>query len=615
MLSFLVLLWNHRSDDECRAAEATERTIGAERPLWKRGFSSQGLSVYCPAHANSEGDVIFLPDKCGLLLGVAFRSGALVDAVQRAEDVQSFLSRITPALRASRGAYAIGALWGSYILILIGPDSESHYVLRSPASLLPCFHAQLDRVHVLFSEVEDFLSLVPHRASINWSLIRAQAAEHAYVTRDTGITGIDTLESGECLRHTFSGITRTFYWNPVRLSTLPAISDFAAAAAALRRETLRAVYSWASRHNSILLELSGGIDSSIVLSCLATAPTSPRILGVNFYSNHLPVDERAFARSMARKAQIQLREIPKDLPWDLSVFAHCARTARPVLDLTAPGRLTDVRDLANVNSCDAVFDGELGDDVFGLHVGPEPLLDCLKSRKFLHFLVVARDLARIRRTSIWRVVGQSILPQSRSLRFGRTRARARPAEDIDTEAFRLVTKETLLECDRGCGKLVHPWFLNEVAPSPSSLPLIHALVMATSTAYHSPFLIADSPPTIRPLISQPLIEVALRIPGGLSVRRGWNRAVARAAFSSDLSDEVRRRTCKTDMTPWVRQAIRGNLSWLREFLLGGILARERILDRSRVDAVLSETVNCNDILINHLFVQLYIEGWLRQWVS
>lgn len=188
------------------------------------------------------------------------------------------------------------------------------------------------------------------------------------------------------------------------------------------------------------------------------------------------------------------------------------------------------------------------------------------------------------------------------------------SELTGAESIRLVTREVLSAYYDEMDRFVHPWFRGQIVPTPSSVQLIHALIVTTSTAYECPFSLPDQPAYPCPLISQPLIETALRIPGRFSVHQGWNRAAIRAAFSAELSDEVRLRSSKTNTTPWVRLAIRANLPWLREFLLDGILARERILDRDKMDSVLSTALNNSEVLINHVFVQLYIEGWLRQWV-
>ena len=614
MFPFVALLWNAAENEQRAAAEAAGRAILAKHPLWTSHFAVPGLMVYAPVGRCPEGEVIILPDRAGVLVGVAFHRSRCEDPSPH-QAIRSISQETVQALRASSGRRAIDAFWGAYVLILTSRDCDETYVLRGPASLLACFHAQIGGVHIFFSVVDDCIPLNPRPFTINWGVLRAQAAEGAYLTGETGLNEITAIEGGECFWQTTSAPTRKFYWDPCAVSRQQPFPRFSEAVHGLRRETLGVIHSWASRHTAILLQLSGGVDSSIVLACLAIAPTAPRIVAVHLYSNRVPIDERTFARSMAVKTNTPLLEIQRDSPWDLSIFARCARTARPVLDHTGPGRLQVIAELARTNETDAVFDGELGDNVFGFQYGGEPIVEYLQQHgPHPEIFRVARDAARSRRCSIWRVLAEAKMHGFFGSSSRRYLSFLQKSELTGAESIRLVTREVLSAYYDEMDRFVHPWFRGQIVPTPSSVQLIHALIVTTSTAYECPFSLPDQPAYPCPLISQPLIETALRIPGRFSVHQGWNRAAIRAAFSAELSDEVRLRSSKTNTTPWVRLAIRESLPWLREFLLDGILARERILDRDKMDSVLSTALNNSEVLINHVFVQLYIEGWLRQWV-
>jgi asparagine synthase (glutamine-hydrolysing) len=72
------------------------------------------------------------------------------------------------------------------------------------------------------------------------------------------------------------------------------------------------VHAWAADHSSILHNLSGGLDSSIVLSCLKSAPSRPRVECLNYFNKGRGEDERVYARMMARSAQVEFMERPVD---------------------------------------------------------------------------------------------------------------------------------------------------------------------------------------------------------------------------------------------------------------------------------------------------------------
>ena len=69
-----------------------------------------------------------------------------------------------------------------------------------------------------------------------------------------------------------------------------------------------------------------------------------------------------------------------------------------------------------------------------------------------------------------------------------------------------------------------------------------------------------------PLLSQPLIETCLRIPVHLLATEGWDRAVARRAFSTDLPAEVYQRIVDVRK---LERALPGSPS--QSTVIGGIL--------------------------------------------
>lgn len=616
MFRYLALLWNDKSAIDGQTAVATEATLRGKFPTWRRALAIPGAVVYCEQLSGREGCAIVLGHKSGVILGIAFskRDGRELAGKAQPDHLLSVLHY--DELCATRGKHAVDTLWGSYVLIFSCSDSITRYVLRSPAATLPCFLSQHSGVRIYFSDVNDFCAIHGEGYSINWPLIRAQAAIGDHLTRETGVREIQSLEGGECVAHTAAEVSHHMLWNPCKFASEPGLENFHDAVASLRYETRRSVHAWASRYSSVLLELSGGLDSSIVLSCLACAPSQPRIHCVNFYAAGCPGDERTFARSMAAKVHLPLYEIPRYATCDLGIFLDCDRTARPALNFTGPGRFEALLELTRRHDCEALVDGELGDNVFGWAVSAEPVADHLYRRGSLALIpLIARDVARMKRLSVWRVLTRAMRYCS-SASWTKTQFLFSSAvSGWDPDKRRFITQDALDAYRDESERYMHPWFSQVDATAPGSVYLIYALLLTTSTDYHIPFTKFKTLNYIHPLASQPLIECALRIPSAFSVRAGWNRAVARAAFSEDLSKEVIQRTCKTTTSAWVAQTIRHNASWLRTFLLDGELARQGILDKRRVEETLSERMSPFTTVPADLFHHVYIEGWLRQWLT
>ena len=72
------------------------------------------------------------------------------------------------------------------------------------------------------------------------------------------------------------------------------------AVVSLRETTVGCEHAWASCYDGIVHNLSGGLDSSIVLSCLKSAPSRPRVTCLNYFTTGPNEDERRSPDNVAR---------------------------------------------------------------------------------------------------------------------------------------------------------------------------------------------------------------------------------------------------------------------------------------------------------------------------
>jgi asparagine synthase (glutamine-hydrolysing) len=103
------------------------------------------------------------------------------------------------------------------------------------------------------------------------------------------------------------------------------------------------------------------------------------------------------------------------------------------------------------------------------------------------------------------------------------------------------------------------------------------------TNRHRPIPRLELAPQHHPLLSQPLMEVCLQIPTYLLVRGGRERGLARQAFADRLPPQIVRRRDKGSIVSHATEMIRQSEEFLRELLLGGVLAGAGIVDRSDLE--------------------------------
>ena len=118
---------------------------------------------------------------------------------------------------------------------------------------------------------------------------------------------------------------------------------------------------------------------------------------------------------------------------------------------------------------------------------------------------------------------------------------------------------------------------------------------------------------VHPLMSQPLIELCLRLPVWLLSLGGVSRGLARKAFEERLPDRVRLRMTKGEATRYFIDQLRLNRSLLLETLADGELVANGIVDRKDVETFLREDQFLIHPAGRMILVYYAIEAWLRTW--
>lgn len=122
-------------------------------------------------------------------------------------------------------------------------------------------------------------------------------------------------------------------------------------------------------------------------------------------------------------------------------------------------------------------------------------------------------------------------------------------------------------------------------------------------------------PDHHPLISQPLIELGLRIPIYVLTLNGRQRGLAREAFHDVVPDEILAREDKGGTSVlWIRK-IRENQPFVRDLLLDGCLVREGIIERSSLEPHLAARRPVRPEQWSSLAACIAAELWMRSWVS
>lgn len=518
-------------------------------------------------------------------------------------DAEASAAFVTTAGRALIERY-----WGRYVAFLRNAETEEVHVLRDPTAGMPCFVTSLDGVSIVFSDIESILPVKGVRFSVNWKYIAAFVPYSALQIRDTGLNEVTEVQAGERLTFKAGAIhTRQLLWNPLDVVERGLIENPSDAVDAIRDCVRSCVEWWAGMHRSVIHNLSGGLDSSIVLSCLMDMPNRPEVTCLHFFAPSSREDERKFSRLAANHFGAPLVECALDSnALELERLLHIRHSPRPwfyIYDLEQ-GPL-ETRAAAD-HRATAIFSGSGGDGLFMQGRAELAVADYLRRHGFSpRVMRVALNAARITRTSLWPI-----------LRDGVKQHLKRPLRSQlgGMHEVRTLIPPQVMAAARADDSLIHPW-LAEIGSIPPGLRW-HIMCLSISPAFYGAFENPLAVERTSALLSQPLMELCLRIPSYTWISGGRDRSLVRKAFAPYLPPAITRRTQKGAIARHSRKLMDANERFLREMLLDGLLVERGLLDRRVLESFLSRDAaqigfEYNEVLRTHLCTEM----WLRRWSS
>lgn len=599
MFRYIGIAW----DDAQPTSSARARQLCLDshaRPGWKATLQCAGLHVFTTGTRPGINQAYPLQRDQGVVLGTLFRRRDLrsppsANVVLTAIDAELILE--------SNGRALVHNFWGRHVAFF-QTSAGTTCVLRDPSGTLPCFLLRHQGVAVIFSWLEDALELLANfeYPRVDWDALEAHLLLGALGGRETALEGVSQILPGEVIDLGSGG--STLLWSAVDIARSPAAHS-AAEAAHLLRDTVRScAQSWASCYSTILLRLSGGVDSSILLSCLAPSSTQADVICLNYHSPGSDSDERHYARLAAARVGRDLIERQRQPGFDIRRILKIARTPSPVLYIGWMNAQTDAR-VASAHAATALFTGAGGDQLFFEFPRWWPAADYLQLCGMdAGFASAAMDAARLGRVSVWRAVALAMAERIRPDPAVRT---AWGQGTLLAKGNRQGTRRQTTERPR----FVHPSLLHAtglpIGKHMQTVALMHPL------GYYDPFEQASAPEMVNPLLSQPLIELCLGLPTYLLTRGGHGRALARQAFAQDLPPQIATRRSKGGMEEHITQVLLSNLDVARGMLLEGELARRGLIDRPRVEELLSGRPTALAGSISQIHALIGVEAWLARW--
>lgn len=609
MYRYFVLIWNQADTRASTDAAFMAQRLRDSSSDWHKVLDLPGLIAFDAdargTHAASRAQATSCETRVlggrpeGVVFGRMFRRGFEFQSHALNEPIDPDEAE---RIAVTGGRHLIDCYWGRYVAVIRAPGAA---IIRDPTGGLPCFEGSCRGVRWIFSDIQACLSLGLMPYSINWKYVASFVAYSALQIRETGLCEISEVQPGERVAFDGDSTTRELLWSPSVIASTDRIESRRLAEEAVRATVEQCIHAWTSLHRSLVLNLSGGLDSSIVLSCLLSAPNRPRLTCLHYYAPGSNEDEREFARLAARDGSAELVECALDPEATrLEGLSNIRPFPKPWFYLYDLMHSPVEAGLLNDRGATSVFSGAGGDGLFVQARADLAIADFLSSHGFSPgVLQVALDASRINRTSLWPTLADGVR------RYLRRRSRS---VLTDMAGARALVPPGILSAAREDDSLFHVWI--EAAKDATPGLLWQILCLSVPAPFYESFGGPTDLERTSVLMSQPLMELCLRIPSYVWISGGRDRAVARRAFANVLPAEIVRRTQKGAIDRHNRRLLDENAAFIREMLLDGLMVNAGLLDREKLALYMSPDTSSagyeyNEVLRQHLCTEM----WLRRW--
>jgi asparagine synthase (glutamine-hydrolysing) len=529
-----------------------------------------------------------LPERRGAIIGSLFRRSDSQDAGE------VDLSGAANLEAVDLVQWLMNNFWGSWCAVIIDRAGESWSVARDPSPGRPVYFMQADRETVVASHPQLIYARVQALPQIDWGFIWGHLASSNLRPARTGLVGVTEILAGQRLCHNDDSNEIELAWTPWRAAGRDRIIwRRKEAIEMLRQTTLDCVGAWARGQQHIVLGVSGGLDSSIVAACLKHS--SANFSCLTMATGDGAGDERIYARELVKHLDIPLHEGFESLG-DVDVMRSSAlHLPRPIARSFAQSSDLNFRRVAEMDGASAFMNGGGGDNVFCLLNSAAPIADAFLCGAYRHGIKASLDVARQTEVSVFTAFSAGLRKAVRRDRSYRLKG---------TERF-------LVPASRDFARADHPWLHGPGDLLPGRA--MHIAWLLGIENHLEGFDRERGRPVISPLMSQPLVELCLRIPTWDWCAGGINRSAARDAFANDLPRSIVRRRGKGTPTSFALELFEHNQGTIRDMVLGGALAAHGVLDRAAIEAWFANSPpwNANDKLRILQFVD--VEAWVRAW--
>ncbi len=565
------------------AIEDTLYTMTCHNGIIYAGHKKDDLSV--------TDKILPLCNKHGVFIGRMFNRDDYLPASFKSSDTHALIQN--PPLLLKKW-------WGRYVGSLYNPQTQVLTLMRDPQGLSTLFYTINQNGIIFSSDLALLYDAMQKKPSINLHYFAEYVTNKNFASSRTPFVGIQELLPGQGLTVQANGdYNYEILWDVSALKG-SFINDEEAFQEELRHTLKSSLKAWTRESSGICLELSGGLDSSSLLILLRDIfPESNTIIGVNYFDSKVAsANEKEYAQEVADLCNVPLHFIDWQNSQLLDPLPPSWRPNKPNTFLIYYNTSQQLFDLATQYNCSEIMNGQGGDHVFVAPLPIDSLADYWLDNGFGDITKLMNELRNINRMPLW------ILMRTMIASIAHYYCNTKKKIILNTSFLDPSFAQSYKEQEFYLIKKLKRFY-------PAKIKQIESLFHAAAYADRNQ-RIFDVTMT-HPLLSQPLVELGLRIPTYQSFRNGYDRIFLRKAISRIKQPKALWRNRKGETTSSVIKLYAHNAAKIHDTLLQGRLVRDGLVNKKWLqEQMLKIRHGKADNLwsITHL---LTAQMWLNQW--
>jgi asparagine synthase (glutamine-hydrolysing) len=507
-------------------------------------------------------------------------------------------------INQTKGKWLGENYWGRYILISFDEQKKSVTLYRDPQGLSTLFYLYHKGAFFFSTDIFLLYDALDMKPELNFDYLASFVVSAHNVTTATPFNDIQELHPGAATELAVEGtvFVREF-WDPTAIA--PSwIHDETVFQENLYTTYVKCAQAWVSDTEKVCIELSGGLDSSSIVSVLREIFSDNDISALTmFHSAIASSNEVTYAQEVANVFNVPLKTFDSRTTMPFSSKDFPQRLNRPTTAILNYNCNQEV-----VNSLGSGWSGEFvsgqgGDHLFMALPFIESIADYIIDKRFKGMAKKCADISSFYRMPYGSLIGKTI----RTLfRYGKSDCRYL----LPTFTFESWMNDRFKEHAKV--DLFKPLFWNKlknVRPGKAQ----HILSIYQAPLYVDYGYRILGRPALNPLLSQPLVELALSVPTYQAMVDGWDRILFRRAMSKYSQGSYMWRKSKGETSGIIILGIRKNFSNVCELVMDGRFAERGLVDKTILMKNLTELKHGKVDGIWHILNLAVAELWLKSW--